>query len=134
VKTTRRTHRHHNLALTIALTQGHFISLETVTSLPGTVDVATNLGDMTMFQYEEIFFRESVVARERYDESWSHILDWSQEQLENQLVDSQMQRELDLMNDVAEEDFRFSTPGSSGSNDLLSMNFHQAMAQPLEKL
>jgi hypothetical protein len=38
------------------------------------------------------------------------------------------------MNDVAEEDFRFSTPGSSGSNDLLSMNFHQAMAQPLEKL
>jgi hypothetical protein len=23
-------------------------------------------------------------------------------------------------------------PGSSGSNDLLSMNFHQAMAQPLE--
>ena len=79
-------------------------------------------------------FRESVVAREGYDESWSHILDWSQEQLENQLVDSQMQRELDLMNDVAEEDFRFSTPGSSGSNDLLSMNFHQAMAQPLEKL
>jgi hypothetical protein len=47
-------------------------------------------------------------------------------------VDSQMQCELDLMNDVAEEVFRFSTPGSSGSNDLLSMNFHQAMAQPLE--
>jgi len=133
VKTTRRTHRHHNLALTIALTQGHFISLETVTSLPGTVDVATNLEDMTMSSVRGNF-RESVVAREGYDESWSHILDWSQEQLENQLVDSQMQRELDLMNDVAEEDFRFSTPGSSGSNDLLSMNFHQAMAQPLEKL
>ena len=133
MKTTRRTHRHHNLALTIALTQGHFISLETVTSLPGTVDVATNLEDMTMSSVRGNF-RESVLARERHDESGSHVPDWSQEQLENQLVDSQMQRELDLMNDVAEEDFRFSTPGSSGSNDLLSMNFHQAMAQPLEKL
>ena len=48
----------------------------------------------------------------------------AKEQQENQLVDSQMQRELDLMNDVAEEEFRFSAPGSSGSNDLLSMNFH----------
>jgi hypothetical protein len=47
---------------------GSFISLETVTSLPGTVDVATSLEDMTMFQREEIF-RESVLARERYDES-----------------------------------------------------------------
>ena len=58
----------------------------------------------------------------------------AKEQQENQLVDSQMQRELDPMNDDAEEDFRFSTPGSSGSNELLSMNFHQTMAQPLEKL
>jgi hypothetical protein len=110
---------------------GSFISLETVTSLPGTVDIPTSLEDMTMFQCERVS-QESLLAREQYDESWSHVLDWSQEQQEDQLVDSQMQCELDLMNDVAEEVFRFSTPGSSGSNDLLSMNFHQAMAQPLE--
>ena len=41
---------------------GSFISLETVTSLSGTVDVATSLEDMTMFQSEENF-RESVLAR-----------------------------------------------------------------------
>lgn len=93
--------------------------------------MATSLEDTTMFQCEKIS-RDSLLARERYDESWSQVLDWSQEQQEDQLVDSQMQCELDLMNDVAEEVFRLSTPGSSGSNDLLSMNFHQAMAQPLE--
>src|SRR5205085_2241275 len=51
---------------------------------------------------------------------------------EDQQVDSQMQCELDLVNDVAEEVFRYSAPGSSGPNDLLRMNFHQAMAQLLE--